>query len=307
MRNFFQEFLQSLKNGFRAYFQFSGTSTRKEFSHWLVFYFLVLIFLPELSIFLTFPLITISIRRMRMVEKSIWWIFLYPLLIYFGLRKESPELKASVDGFDVTVEPVDKRGSKTMDDAISVLESVYAELSRMDKKELVEARKKLVSAGNDLLVLAELDDLSRFAELNSTNSKAAMWSGIILGVVCDGAGKIQLEDESTISAVDLLRKAIAGFGSMGESKMAGRAYEELGQLGRILSNTSIQSEGFDGAIEQFRIAGDSGRLQQAMRNSGNDFLRTSSSFFDGSKPSLRCTTILGSNQVLQMRNLFDLS
>ena len=128
----------------------------------------------------------------------------------------------------------------------------------------------------------------------------------MVGVLCDGSGEAEV-DGSVMNAFDLLRMAVKGFDLLGEQKMSGRASEELGQLGRLLANEGIQTEGFASAIQRFRNSGDSARLNQAMKNSGEEFLRASSSFFDGSKPSLRCTTILGSFQALKIRSLFKLS
>jgi hypothetical protein len=302
MSAFLFDFLKSIKSGFKRYFQFSGESTRKEFAHWLLLYFLVIFVVPELLILIMIPMITVAIRRMRAVGRTFWWIFFFPLLIYFGLRKESTE-KA-----EPTVEIVKASTAaisdelKTIDDAISAFRSINERLSVSDESELDSEQTQIVTAGIKLLSLSGLGGDSSVTKSNKVEFKAVMWSGIVLGVVCDESGNVEIAGSSTVSAIDLLRKAISGFDSIGDSKMAGRASEELGQLGRLLSNSDVQSEGFEGAIQRFRTAGDDGRLQQAVKNSGENFLRMSSSFFDGSKPSLRCTTILGSKQALRIRD-----
>jgi hypothetical protein len=302
MSGFFNDFIESIKSGFKGYFRFSGESTRKEFAHWLLLFFLVIIVVPDIMILLFIPMITVSIRRMRTVGKTFWWLFFFPILIYFGLRNE-PKKKADliVESVDVP-EPVESNVPETIDDAISVLRLVNERLSVLDQNEFGTENTKLVTAGVKLLSLSGLGGNSLAAKSNKVELKAVMWSGIVLGIVCDESGNIESAGDSVISAIDLLRKAISGFDSIGDSKMAGRASEELGQLGRLLSDSDVQSEGFEGAIQRFRAVGDDGRLQQAVKNSGENFTRVSSSFFDGSKPSLRCTTILGSHQALKIRN-----
>jgi len=302
MSAFLFDFLKSIKSGFKRYFQFSGESTRKEFAHWLLLYFLVIFVVPELLILIMIPMITVAIRRMRAVGRTFWWIFFFPLLIYFGLRKESTEkAEPTVEIVKVSTAAVSDE-LKTIDDAISAFRSINERLSVSDESELDSEQTQIVTAGIKLLSLSGLGGDSSVTKSNKVEFKAVMWSGIVLGVVCDESGNVEIAGSSTVSAIDLLRKAISGFDSIGDSKMAGRASEELGQLGRLLSNSDVQSEGFEGAIQRFRTAGDDGRLQQAVKNSGENFLRMSSSFFDGSKPSLRCTTILGSKQALRIRD-----
>jgi uncharacterized membrane protein YhaH (DUF805 family) len=302
MSAFLFDFLKSIKSGFKRYFQFSGESTRKEFAHWLLLYFLVIFVVPELLILIMIPMITVAIRRMRAVGRTFWWIFFFPLLIYFGLRKESTEkAEPTVEIVKVSTAAISDE-LKTIDDAISAVRSINERLSVSDESELDSEQTQIVTAGIKLLSLSGLGGDSSVTKSNKVEFKAVMWSGIVLGVVCDESGNVEIAGSSTVSAIDLLRKAISGFDSIGDSKMAGRASEELGQLGRLLSNSDVQSEGFEGAIQRFRTAGDDGRLQQAVKNSGENFLRMSSSFFDGSKPSLRCTTILGSKQALRIRD-----
>jgi len=302
MSSFFNDFIESIKSGFKSYFRFSGESTRKEFAHWLLLFFLVIIVVPDIIILLFIPMITVSIRRMRAVGRTFWWLFFFPILIYFGLRNE-PKKKAdlTVESVDVP-QPIDSNVPETIEGAISVLRLVNERLSVLDQNEFGTEITKLVTAGVKLLSLSGLGENSSAEKSNKVEFKAVMWSGIVLGVVCDESGNIEAASDLAISAIDLLRKAISGFDSIGESKMAGRASEELGQLGRLLSISDVQSEGFEGAIQRFRAVGDDGRLHQAVKNSGESFMRLSSSFFDGSKPSLRCTTILGSHQALQIRN-----
>ena len=169
-----------------------------------------------------------------------------------------------------------------------------------------QARSKVFDAAANLAAIAGFGDSGKTSDMNRDGCKAVMWSGIMVGVLCDGSGEAEV-DGSVMNAFDLLRMAVKGFDLLGEQKMSGRASEELGQLGRMLANEGVQTEGFESAIQRFRDSGDSARLNQAMKNSGEEFLRASSSFFDGSKPSLRCTTILGSFQALKIRSLFKLS
>jgi uncharacterized membrane protein YhaH (DUF805 family) len=321
MATFFQDFYQNIKLGFKRYIQFSGESTRMEFAHWMLFAFFTWIFLTDLSIILFIPTISVSIRRLRAVGKPFWWVFFFPALLYFGLKSPANEqLVSQIEDLstseDVEVEKaldlqadeeVEVEKVLNLEAEISELKSVFEELSEnSDDDELDEARSKVFNAAANLAAIAGFGDSGKKSDMNRDSCKAVMWSGIMVGVLCDGSGEAEV-DGSVMNAFDLLRMAVKGFDLLGEQKMSGRASEELGQLGRLLANEGIQMEGFESAIQRFRKSGDSARLNQAMKNSGEEFLRASSSFFDGSKPSLRCTTILGSFQALKIRSLFKLS
>ena len=321
MATFFQDFYQNIKLGFKRYIQFSGESTRMEFAHWMLFAFFTWIFLTDLSIILFIPTISVSIRRLRAVGKPFWWVFFFPALLYFGLKSPANEqLVSQIEDLstseDVEVEKaldlqadevVEVEKALNLEAEISELKSVFEELSEnSDDDELDQARSKVFNAAANLAAIAGFGDSGKTSDMNRDGCKAVMWSGIMVGVLCDGSGEAEV-DGSVMNAFDLLRMAVKGFDLLGEQKMSGRASEELGQLGRLLANEGIQTEGFESAIQRFRDSGDSARLNQAMKNSGEEFLRASSSFFDGSKPSLRCTTILGSFQALKIRSLFKLS
>jgi hypothetical protein len=321
MAPFFQEFYQNIKLGFKRYFQFSGESTRMEFAHWLLFTFFTWIFFADWSIILFIPTISVSIRRLRAVGKPFWWVFFFPAWLYFGLRSPSNErLVSQIEDLstseNVEVEKTlnlqadeDAEVEKTLnlEAEISELKSVFEGLSEnSDDDELDEARSNVFTAAANLAAIAGFGDKRKASDMSRDGCKAVMWSGIMVGVLCDGSGEAVVDD-STLNAFDLLRTAVKGFDLLGDHKMSGRASEELGQLGRLLANEGIQTEGFESAIQQFRNSGDSARLNQAMKNSGEEFLRASSSFFDGSKPSLRCTTILGSFQAPKIRSLLKLS
>ena len=321
MATFFQDFYQNIKLGFKRYIQFSGESTRMEFAHWMLFAFFTRIFLTDLSIILFIPTISVSIRRLRAVGKPFWWVFIFPALLYFGLKSPANEqLVSQIEDLstseDVEVEKaldlqadevVEVEKALNLEAEISELKSVFEELSEnSDDDELDQARSKVFDAAANLAAIAGFGDSGKTSDMNRDGCKAVMWSGIMVGVLCDGSGEAEV-DGSVMNAFDLLRMAVKGFDLLGEQKMSGRASEELGQLGRLLANEGIQTEGFESAIQRFRNSGDSARLNQAMKNSGEEFLRASSSFFDSSKPSLRCTTILGSFQALKIRSLFKLS
>ena len=321
MATFFQDFYQNIKLGFKRYIQFSGESTRMEFAHWMLFAFFTWIFLTDLSIILFIPTISVSIRRLRAVGKPFWWVFIFPALLYFGLKSPANEqLVSQIEDLstseDVEVEKaldlqadevVEVEKALNLEAEISELKSVFEELSEnSDDDELDQARSKVFDAAANLAAIAGFGDSGKTSDMNRDGCKAVMWSGIMVGVLCDGSGEAEV-DGSVMNAFDLLRMAVKGFDLLGEQKMSGRASEELGQLGRMLANEGVQTEGFESAIQRFRNSGDSARLNQAMKNSGEEFLRASSSFFDGSKPSLRCTTILGSFQALKIRSLFKLS
>jgi hypothetical protein len=248
-------------------------------------------------------------------------VFFFPALLYFGLKSPANEqLVSQIEDLstseDVEVEKaldlqadeeVEVEKVLNLEAEISELKSVFEELSEnSDDDELDEARSKVFNAAANLAAIAGFGDSGKKSDMNRDSCKAVMWSGIMVGVLCDGSGEAEV-DGSVMNAFDLLRMAVKGFDLLGEQKMSGRASEELGQLGRLLANEGIQMEGFESAIQRFRKSGDSARLNQAMKNSGEEFLRASSSFFDGSKPSLRCTTILGSFQALKIRSLFKLS
>ncbi len=321
MATFFQEFYPNIKLGFKRYVQFSGESTRMEFAHWMLFAFFTWIFLTDLSIILFIPTISVSIRRLRAVGKPFWWVFFFPALLYFGLKSPANEqLVSQIEDLstseDVEVEKtldlqadedVEVEKTLNLEVEISELKSVFEGLSEnSDDDELDQARSKVGTAAANLAAIAGFGDSGKTSDMNRDGCKALMWSGIMVGVLCDVSGEAEV-DGSVLNAFDLLRMAVKGFDLLGEQKMSGRASEELGQLGRLLANEGIQTEGFESAIQRFRKSGDSARLNQAMKNSGEEFLRASSSFFDGSKPSLRCTTILGSFQALKIRSLFKLS
>lgn len=321
MATFFQEFYQNIKLGFKRYIQFSGESTRMEFAHWMLFAFFTWIFLTDLSIILFIPTISVSIRRLRAVGKPFWWVFFFPALLYFGLRSPSNEqLVSQIEELPVTEvvevkkmldsqadEDVEVEKTLNLEAEISKLKSAFEGISEnSDDDELDEARSKVFNAAANLAAIAGFGDSGEASDMNRDRCKAVMWSGIMVGVLCDGSGEAEV-DGSVLNAFDLLRMAVKGFDHLSEQKMSGRASEELGQLGRLLANEGVQTEGFESAIQRFRDSGDSARLNQAMKNSGEEFLRASSSFFDGSKPSLRCTTILGSFQALKIRSLFKLS
>ena len=321
MATFFQDFYQNIKLGFKRYIQFSGESTRMEFAHWMLFAFFTWIFLTDLSIILFIPTISVSIRRLRAVGKPFWWVFFFPALLYFGLKSPANEQHVSQiedlsTSEEVEVEKaldlqadevVEVEKALNLEAEISELKSVFEELSEnSDDDELDQARSKVFDAAANLAAIAGFGDSGKTSDMNRDGCKAVMWSGIMVGVLCDGSGEAEV-DGSVMNAFDLLRMAVKGFDLLGEQKMSGRASEELGQLGRLLANEGIQTEGFESAIQRFRNSGDSARLNQAMKNSGEEFLRASSSFFDSSKPSLRCTTILGSFQALKIRSFFKLS
>ena len=307
MATFFQDFYQNIKLGFKRYIQFSGESTRMEFAHWMLFAFFTWIFLTDLSIILFIPTISVSIRRLRAVGKPFWWVFIFPALLYFGLKSPANEQLVSQIEDLSTSEDVEVEKALNLEAEISELKSVFEELSEdSEDDELDQARSKVFNAAANLAAIAGFGDSGKTSDMNRDGCKAVMWSGIMVGVLCDGSGEAEV-DGSVMNAFDLLRMAVKGFDNLGEQKMSGRASEELGQLGRLLANEGIQTEGFESAIQRFRDSGDSARLNQAMKNSGEEFLRASSSFFDGSKPSLRCTTILGSFQALKIRSLFELS
>ena len=248
-------------------------------------------------------------------------MFFFPALLYFGLKSPANEqIVSQIEDLstseDVEVEKtldlqagevVEVEKALNLEAEISELKSVFKELSEnSDDDELDQARSKVFNAAANLAAIAGFGDSGKTSDMNRDGCKAVMWSGIMVGVLCDGSGEAEV-DGSVMNAFDLLRMAVKGFDLLGEQKMSGRASEELGQLGRLLANEGIQTEGFESAIQRFRDSGDSARLNQAMKNSGEEFLRASSSFFDGSKPSLRCTTILGSFQALKIRSLFELS
>lgn len=307
MAEFFQEFYQNIKLGFKRYFQFSGESTKMEFAHWMLFAFFTWIFLTDLSVILFIPTISVSIRRLRAVGKPFWWVFFFPALLYFGLRSPSNEQLVSQIEDLSTSEDVEVEQTLNLEAEISDFKSVFEGLSEdSDDDELDLARANIFTAAANLAAIAGFRDSGEALEMSRDGCKAVMWSGIMAGVICDGSGEAVVDD-STLNAFELLRTAAKGFDRLGDQKMSGRASEELGQLGRLLANEGVQTEGFESAIQRFRNSGDSARLNQAMKNSGEDFLRASSSFFDGSKPSLRCTTILGSFQALKIRSLFKLS
>ena len=321
MAAFFQEFYKNIKLGFKRYIQFSGESTRMEFTHWLLFAFFTWIFFTDFSLILIIPTISVSIRRLRAVGKPFWWVFFFPALLYFGLKSPANEQRVSQieelsTSEDAEVEKTlilqadeDVKVEKTLnlEAEVSELRSIFEGLSEnLDDDELDQARSSVFTAAANLAAIAGFGDSGEASDINRAGCKAVMWSGIMIGVICDESGTAEV-DGSTMNAFDLLRMAVKSFDLVGDHKMSGRASEELGQLGRLLDDEGIQTEGFGSAIQRFRNSGDSARLNQALKNSGEEFLRASSSFFDGSKPSLRCTTILGSFQALKMRSLFGLS
>lgn len=147
-----------------------------------------------------------------------------------------------------------------------------------------------------------LGDSKSGRDENIECAKAVMWYGIILALIStDDLSPSTLGDRARLSASDALRSAHKMFVAEGDQKMAARCMEELGQYGRLLDQNSIITEGFEEAVRLFEVAGAPDRAKQAVTNSGANFQRHSSAFFDGGQHSLRTTTILGSIQGERLR------
>lgn len=95
-------FTDAVKTCFKKYFTSSGRASRSEFWYWVLFVLLLQILanliLEDLSLFLSlflfFPGLTVSIRRLHDVNMTAWWLLIafIPLIgllftIYFGIKK----------------------------------------------------------------------------------------------------------------------------------------------------------------------------------------------------------------------------
>lgn len=133
-------------------------------------------------------------------------------------------------------------------------------------------------------------------------AKALLWYGILLSLLStEDNAPTTFGEHARLCVSDALRSACKMFESIKDQKMAARCMEELGQFGRLISREDLTKEGFNGAIKLFDAAGASERAKQAMTNSGANFQRHSSAFFDGGQHSLKATTILGSSQSERLR------
>ncbi len=134
-------------------------------------------------------------------------------------------------------------------------------------------------------------------------AKSVMWYGIALAIIStDDLVPTSLGESARLSPSEALRTSRILFETVGDRKMAARCMEELGQYGRLTERHELMTEGFDQSMLLFNLAGAQDRAKQASTNSGVNFQRHSSAFFDGGQHSLKATTILGSIQGERLRN-----
>lgn len=133
-------------------------------------------------------------------------------------------------------------------------------------------------------------------------AKALLWYGILLSLLSsEDNAPTTFGERAVLRVSDALRSACKMFEAVNDQKMAARCMEELGQFGRLINRADLTEEGFNEAIKLFDAAGATERSKQAMTNSGVNFQRHSSAFFDGGQHSLKATTILGSSQCKRLR------
>jgi len=148
-----------------------------------------------------------------------------------------------------------------------------------------------------------LTDSKSPIEKTTERAKSAMWYGIILAMISvDDLPPSTLGESVRLSPSEALRKSRLLFEGVGDQKMAARCMEELGQYGRLIQKHDLMTEGFDESVRLFNLSGAPDRAKQASTNSGVNFQRHSSAFFDGGQHSLKATTILGSSQGERLRN-----
>lgn len=141
-------------------------------------------------------------------------------------------------------------------------------------------------------------------EANKDCARSELWYGIITSILSRSDDRPKWSsDEILDSPSDAFRNAAKKFAAAGDLKMAGRCMEELGEFGRLIDRADLQSEGFEAAIQFFETAGATDRLRQANTNSSVNFQRVNSAFFLGGDHSTQATTILGSIQAKQIRDL----
>jgi len=141
-------------------------------------------------------------------------------------------------------------------------------------------------------------------ELTKDHARSELWYGIVTSILCRSDDRPKWSaDEILDSPSDAFRNAAKKFAAAGDLKMAGRCMEELGEFGRLIDRADLQSEGFEAAIKYFETAGATDRLRQANTNSSVNFQRVNSGFFVGGDHSTQATTILGSIQAKQIREL----
>jgi len=141
-------------------------------------------------------------------------------------------------------------------------------------------------------------------EVNKDHARSELWYGIITSILGRSDDRPKWgSDEILDTPSDAFRNAAEKFAAAGDLKMAARCMEELGEFGRLIDRADLQSEGFEAAIKYFETAGATDRLRQANTNSSVNFQRVNSGFFVGGDHSTQATTILGSTQAKQIREL----
>ena len=188
----------------------------------------------------------------------------------------------------------------------AVLRKVWESLSRAQLPIDPATRQHVVLISRAMGASAFGERDADSASLKVGRAKALMWHGIVLGLLCDRNGVVDAYMSASSHAADgkpieALRLAMDWFVDSGETKLAGRAGEELGQLGRLIEDRSVQEEGFNRSIDLFEKIGEVPRKKQCETNAGPNFLRTASPFFDGGAATLKSTTILGSYQAEKIR------
>ena len=347
--------------GFRGYVDFTGTANRRDYWTWIAISYAAQMMVPGSTFVLLIPTISFTVRRLRDVDRSPWWIFVWPVALVFlvqstkssaatptptsihmpGFPTKAKDVKETFAGVAASIA---KKSSRLRSDSSSRSDLIAAPIRpiiRTDhRKNLVSEMKKLDLKISDdgnpttstqvLLqhVWKEIDQntsmkksllanylqigaLALFElvndetiEVNKDHARSILWYGIVTSILSKSDERPKWRSDEIFNAPsEALRKAAKCFAEAGDLKMAGRCMEELGEFGRLIDRADIQSEGFEAAIRYFETAGATDRLRQANTNANVNFQRANSAFFLGGDHSTQATTILGSIQAKQMREL----
>ena len=120
--------------GLRGYVDFTGTATRRDYWTWIAISYAAQLIIPGSTVVLLLPTISFTIRRLRDVNRSPWWIFAWPVALYFLVQSTRttpstsapirvpgfpPRLKEAKDTITGVAASIKKKSSKRPKNAIS--------------------------------------------------------------------------------------------------------------------------------------------------------------------------------------------
>jgi len=143
--------------GLRGYVNFSGTANRRDYWTWIAISYAAQLIIPGSTIFLLLPTVSFTIRRLRDVNRSPWWIFAWPVALYFLVQSTRttsstsapirvpgfpPRLKEAKDTITGVAASITKKSSKLRGDFSS-----HSDLIAIPIRPIIRTdhRKNLVS------------------------------------------------------------------------------------------------------------------------------------------------------------------